>query len=105
MNEEISKAAAAFGQMGGAVTSESKAAAARENGKKGGRPLKFFKTYNGVFQNLGNGNVLCLTAHRIGLENGVRAGNIYNGGHHSVGRKKIGRADLNEQAKRHVREA
>lgn len=37
---EISAAAAALGRKGGAVKSEAKAAAVRENGKKGGRPRK-----------------------------------------------------------------
>ena len=35
-----SEAAAALGKAGGSVTSAKKAAAARENGKKGGRPIK-----------------------------------------------------------------
>lgn len=35
---EISKAAAALGRRGGSQTSPEKAAAARANGKKGGRP-------------------------------------------------------------------
>jgi hypothetical protein len=34
----ISKAAAAMGRKGGAVSSTAKAAAARKNGKLGGRP-------------------------------------------------------------------
>jgi len=34
------KAAASFGRLGGKVTSEAKATAARANGKKGGRPTK-----------------------------------------------------------------
>jgi hypothetical protein len=37
---DISKAAAALGKKGGSVKSERKAAAVRENGKKGGRPRK-----------------------------------------------------------------
>src|SRR3972149_8378733 len=36
----ISSAAAAMGRQGGAGKSERKTAASRENGKKGGRPLK-----------------------------------------------------------------
>ena len=35
---DLSKAAAALGRKGGASTSEAKAQAARDNGKKGGRP-------------------------------------------------------------------
>ena len=38
--EEIKAAAAAMGKLGGSVKSEAKAAAVRENGKKGGRPKK-----------------------------------------------------------------
>ena len=34
------KAAQQLGRLGGKVTSESKASAARANGKKGGRPVK-----------------------------------------------------------------
>lgn len=41
---EISKAAAALGKKGGAVKSDKKAAAVRENGKKGGRPRKQLET-------------------------------------------------------------
>jgi len=37
---DLSKAAAALGKKGGESKSEAKAAAARENGKKGGRPKK-----------------------------------------------------------------
>jgi hypothetical protein len=37
----ISQAAAALGRRGGSVTSKRKAAAVRENGKLGGRPLKY----------------------------------------------------------------
>jgi len=37
---DISTAAAAMGRKGGSVKSEAKAAAVRENGKKGGRPPK-----------------------------------------------------------------
>ena len=36
--EDIHAAAVALGRKGGSVTSEAKARAARENGKKGGRP-------------------------------------------------------------------
>ena len=35
---EVNKAAQALGRLGGKKTSEAKAAAARENGKKGGAP-------------------------------------------------------------------
>lgn len=38
MTSKISKAAAEMGHRGGQSTSEAKQAAARENGKKGGRP-------------------------------------------------------------------
>ncbi len=38
--KEISKIAAALGKLGGSVKSKAKAKAARENGKKGGRPRK-----------------------------------------------------------------
>ncbi len=38
MTNELSKAAAVLGRKGGQVKSEAKARAARENGKKGGRP-------------------------------------------------------------------
>ena len=38
MNQEISQAAAALGKKGGSVRSDKKAAAVRENGRKGGRP-------------------------------------------------------------------
>jgi len=37
---EITKAAATLGRLGGLARSEKKAAAVRENGKKGGRPRK-----------------------------------------------------------------
>ena len=37
---EIHEAAKVLGRKGGSVKSEKKAAAARENGKKGGRPRK-----------------------------------------------------------------
>ena len=37
---DITNAAAALGRKGGSVKSERKAAASRENGKKGGRPKK-----------------------------------------------------------------
>ena len=37
---QISKLAAALGKLGGSVKSKAKAAAARKNGKKGGRPRK-----------------------------------------------------------------
>lgn len=40
----ISKAAAALGRKGGAVRSEAKARTARENGRLGGRPLKYCPT-------------------------------------------------------------
>lgn len=36
----VSQAAAALGRKGGSATSEAKAAASRENGKRGGRPRK-----------------------------------------------------------------
>ena len=36
----LNKHAKALGRLGGKKTSEAKAAAARENGKKGGRPSK-----------------------------------------------------------------
>ena len=38
--EQISRIAAALGKLGGSVKSKAKAKAARENGKKGGRPRK-----------------------------------------------------------------
>jgi hypothetical protein len=38
---DISKAAAAMGRRGGSVTSPRKAKAVRENGKLGGRPIKY----------------------------------------------------------------
>ena len=38
--DEVSRAAAIMGKKGGSVKSEKKARAARENGKKGGRPRK-----------------------------------------------------------------
>jgi len=38
--KEISKIAAALGTLGGSVKSKKKAAAARKNGRKGGRPRK-----------------------------------------------------------------
>jgi hypothetical protein len=38
--KQISKIAAALGKLGGSVKSKAKAKAARENGKKGGRPRK-----------------------------------------------------------------
>ena len=37
---QIAKIAAALGKLGGSVKSKAKAKAARENGKKGGRPRK-----------------------------------------------------------------
>jgi hypothetical protein len=40
------RAAVALGKLGGRVTSEKKAAAARKNGKKGGRPPKVKKETN-----------------------------------------------------------
>lgn len=40
MDDEASRAATLFGRMGGLARSERKAAAARENGRKGGRPKK-----------------------------------------------------------------
>jgi hypothetical protein len=39
-SNDLSNAAAALGRKGGAVKSERKTAAVRENGKKGGRPPK-----------------------------------------------------------------
>ena len=51
----IHKAASALGKLGGSVKSERKTAAARENGKKGGRPVMEMKTWyvlnneNGAF--------------------------------------------------------
>jgi hypothetical protein len=39
-HKQISKIAAALGKLGGSVKSKAKAKAARENGKKGGRPRK-----------------------------------------------------------------
>ena len=41
---DISKAAAALGRRGGSVSSPAKAKAVRENGKLGGRPLKYCPT-------------------------------------------------------------
>ena len=38
--KQISEIAAALGRLGGSVKSKAKAAAARKNGKKGGRPRK-----------------------------------------------------------------
>ena len=38
--KQLRKAAVIFGQRGGQATSKAKAAASRENGKKGGRPRK-----------------------------------------------------------------
>ncbi len=38
--EERKRAAATLGRAGGSVTSDAKAAASRENGKRGGRPRK-----------------------------------------------------------------
>jgi hypothetical protein len=38
--KKISNIAAALGKLGGSVKSKAKAKAARENGKKGGRPRK-----------------------------------------------------------------
>jgi hypothetical protein len=38
--KQINEAAALLGRKGGSVKSEKKAAASRENGKKGGRPRK-----------------------------------------------------------------
>lgn len=38
--QQISKLAAALGKLGGSVKSKAKAAAARKNGKLGGRPRK-----------------------------------------------------------------
>jgi len=38
--KQISKIAAALGKLGGSAKSKAKAKAARENGKKGGRPRK-----------------------------------------------------------------
>lgn len=39
MSHKKNEHAVALGKRGGSVTSEKKAAAVRENGKKGGRPL------------------------------------------------------------------
>jgi hypothetical protein len=39
-HKHISKIAAALGKLGGSVKSKAKAAAARKNGKLGGRPRK-----------------------------------------------------------------
>jgi len=40
MSDELNKAAALLGRLGGKSTSEAKKRAARLNGKKGGRPKK-----------------------------------------------------------------
>lgn len=40
MDRELSEAARLLGRKGGQVSTPKKAAAARENGKKGGRPRK-----------------------------------------------------------------
>jgi hypothetical protein len=40
MNDAVKKYLAEIGQKGGSVTSKAKAAAARKNGKRGGRPRK-----------------------------------------------------------------
>lgn len=40
MNDPIKEYLARIGRLGGSKTSEAKAAAARANGKKGGRPKK-----------------------------------------------------------------
>jgi hypothetical protein len=46
---ELSKAAAALGRKGGKVKSEAKSAAARENGKRGGRPSIPFDPVTGEY--------------------------------------------------------
>jgi hypothetical protein len=40
MNDAVKKYLAEIGRKGGSVTSKAKAAAARKNGKRGGRPKK-----------------------------------------------------------------
>jgi hypothetical protein len=40
LNNELRQYLAALGQRGGKVSSDAKAQAARENGKRGGRPKK-----------------------------------------------------------------
>jgi hypothetical protein len=40
MSDDLNKAAALLGRLGGKSTSEAKRRAARMNGKKGGRPKK-----------------------------------------------------------------
>jgi hypothetical protein len=44
MNTTTSKAAAALGKLGGSVRSEAKTAAARQNGKRGGRPASLLRS-------------------------------------------------------------
>lgn len=46
MESAISKAAAELGRLGGAVGSEAQKAAARENGRKGGRPQSVWRLYD-----------------------------------------------------------
>ena len=49
METTISKAAAELGRLGGAVGSEAQKAAARENGRKGGRPRSYdIEAYQGI---------------------------------------------------------
>jgi hypothetical protein len=64
------KAAQQLGRLGGKVKSEAKAAAVRENGKKGGRPPgfwvgnKFFpRTVVGLYKNEGE---WCIETHKGG---------------------------------------
>lgn len=45
-NKKLALAAAILGAVGGAVKSDRKTAAARENGKKGGRPRKIKEAGN-----------------------------------------------------------
>lgn len=46
----MNKAAQALGRLGGKATSETKAAAVRENGKKGGRPVKPYRVTGDVMR-------------------------------------------------------
>ena len=50
-NVLTSKAATIFGRKGGQAKTEKKAAAARENGKKGGRPRKTGGKQDETYQN------------------------------------------------------